>query len=109
MDRAKSFISRRSKSIKPKHKEPDVFAGKLNFGRDSAEIDSSDLEVPTIYRVKKPLSQLDLDNEEENVNSGFIFNSNKLNWSKDKSQKEVEQQKANDEEDSSSFLRMIMD
>ncbi|MBK9285098.1 MAG: hypothetical protein IPM51_12395 [Sphingobacteriaceae bacterium] len=59
--------------------------------------------------MKKPLSQLDVENEEENVDGGFIFNSNKLSWPKDKSQKEVEQQKANDEEDSSSFLRMIMD
>ena len=106
---SRSFISRGTKSLRQKHKEPDVFAGKFNFGGDATEIDSSDLEVPTIYRVKKPLSQLDVDNEEENVDGGFIFNSNKLSWPKDKSQKEVEQQKANDEEDSSSFLRMIMD
>lgn len=105
----KSFISRNSKSIRQKHKEPDMYAGKFNFGSDPAEIDSTDLEVPTIYRVKKPLSQLELDNEEENINSGFVFNSNKLNWSKEKPQKDIEQQKVNEEEDSSSFLRMIMD
>ena len=45
----------------------------------------------------------------DNVDGGFIFNSNKVNWSKEKPQKDMEQQKANDEEDSSSFLRMIMD
>ena len=105
----KSFISRSSKSIRQKHKEPDVFAGKLNFGGIPTEIDSSDLDVPTIYRVKKPISQLDFDKEMDNVDGGFIFNSNKVNWSKEKPQKDMEQQKANDEEDSSSFLRMIMD
>ena len=105
---SRSFISRSSKSTR-KHKEPDVFAGKFNFGNDSTEIDSSDLDVPTIYRVKKPLSQLDMDNDDENINGGFIFNSNKLNWSKDKPLKEEANQKAKDEEDSSSFLRMIMD
>ena len=105
----KSFISRSSKSIRQKHKEPDVFAGKLNFGEIPTEIDSSDLDVPTIYRVKKPISQLDFDKELDNVDGGFIFNSNKVNWSKEKPQKDMEQQKANDEEDSSSFLRMIMD
>src|SRR4030066_1940908 len=105
----KSFISRSSKSIRQKHKEPDVFAGKLNFGEIPTEIDSSDLDVPTIYRVKKPISQLDFDKEMDNVDGGFIFNSNKVNWSKEKPQKDMEQQKANDEEDSSSFLRMIMD
>jgi len=105
----KTFLSRSSKSIRQKHKEPDVFAGKFNFGSETAEIDSTDLEVPTIYRVKKPQSQLDLDNEEENINGGFIFNSNKLNWASDKPQKDAQQQKANEEENSSSFLRMIMD
>jgi cell division protein FtsZ len=106
---SKSFNSRGTKNIRPKHKEPDVLAGRFNFGGDSTEIDSSDLEVPTIIRMKKPLSQLNLDNEEENVDGGFIFNSNKLSWPKDKPQKEMEQHKTNDEEDSSSFLRMIMD
>ena len=105
----KTFLSRSSKSIRQKHKEPDVFAGKFNFGSETAEIDSTDLEVPTIYRVKKPQSQLDLDNEEEDINGGFIFNSNKLNWASDKPQKDAQQQKANEEENSSSFLRMIMD
>ncbi len=104
----RSFISRNSKSTKQKPKEPDVFAGKFNFGTPD-EVDSNDLEVPTIYRVKRPTSQLEVENEQEDINSGFIFNANKLNWSKEKSQKDKEEQKVNDEEDSSSFLRMIMD
>jgi len=120
----KSFISRSSKGIRQTHKEPDVFVGKFSSRSESTETDSTDLEVPTIYRVKKPLLQLDIDNEDENVKNGFVFNSNKLNWSKDKPQKDIEKQKLindkdktqndsdkqkKDEEDSSSFLRMIMD
>lgn len=105
----KSFSSRSTKSVKQKPKEPDVFAGRLNFGGDAAEIDTTDLEVPTILRVKRPLSQLDLNDDEQEIDGGFVFNSNKLTWSKDKSPKEMEQQKASDDEDSSSFLRMIMD
>lgn len=105
----KSFTSRSSKSIKQKPKQPDVFAGGLNFGSDASEIDTTDLEVPTILRVKRPLSQLDLNDDEQEIDGGFVFNSNKLTWSKDKSQKEMEQQKSSDDEDSSSFLRMIMD
>jgi cell division protein FtsZ len=106
----RSFSTKASKSIKQKQKEPDVFAGKFNFGNDPAEIDTTDLEVPTIYRVKKPQSQLELNNdEEESINSGFVFNTNKLNWSKEKTLKDNEQQKVSEEDDSSSFLRMIMD
>jgi cell division protein FtsZ len=105
----KSFISKSSKSVKPRQKEPDVIAGRLNFANEPTEIDQSDLDVPTIYRVRKPLSQLDVEKEDENVDGGFIFNQNMLNWSKDKQQKDAEPQKAKDEDDSSSFLRMIMD
>jgi cell division protein FtsZ len=105
----RSFSSKTVKTVKPKQKEPDVFAGKFNFTNEATEIDSNDLDVPTIYRVKRPLSQLDVDKEDDNVDGGYIFNSSKLNWSKDKPQKQVEQSKVNDDEDSSSFLRMIMD
>lgn len=105
----KSFISKSSKSVKPRQKEPDVIAGRLNFSNEPTEIDQSDLDVPTIYRVRKPLSQLDVEKEDENVDGGFIFNQNMLSWSKDKQQKDAEPQKVKDEDDSSSFLRMIMD
>lgn len=106
---SKSFLSRNVKSSKPKHREPDIYAGKFNFPGETADIDPNDLDVPTIYRVKKPLTELAIDNGEETINSGFIFNPNKLNSPLDKSKKDSEQQKTNDDEDSSSFLRMIMD
>lgn len=105
----KSFISRSSKGVRHKQSEPDVFTSKFNFGNDPKEINTADLDVPTIYRVKRPASQLEVENQEEDISSGFIFNSNKLNWSKEKPQKESEQQKVSDEDNSSSFLRMIMD
>ena len=103
----RSFASRNSKTTKPKVKEPDVIAGRFNFANENSEIDPSDLEIPTIYRVKSPVSKLDLDDND--INSGFVFNASNPNWTKEKSQKEVEQQKFSDDEDSSSFLRMIMD
>lgn len=103
----RSFVSRNSKTTKPKVKEPDVIAGRFNFANENSEIDPSDLEIPTIYRVKSPVSKLDLDDND--INSGFVFNASNPNWPKEKSQKEVEQQKFSDDEDSSSFLRMIMD
>lgn len=103
----RSFASRNSKTTKPKVKEPDVIAGRFNFANENSEIDPSDLEIPTIYRVKSPVSKLDLDDND--INSGFVFNASNPNWPKEKSQKEVEQQKFSDDEDSSSFLRMIMD
>jgi len=118
-DSTKSFISKGSKS-----KEPNVFAGKFHFGSDPNEAESTDLQVPTIYRVKKPLSELDKEKEGENSNSGFVFNSAKLKRSKDEPQKDAEQQKIKDEKDKtekdpdkkkkdddedSSLLRIIMD
>ncbi|NWF90929.1 MAG: cell division protein FtsZ [Ignavibacteriaceae bacterium] len=106
---SRSFSSKTYKSTKSKQKEPDVFAGRFNFGTEPAEVDTTNLEIPTYLRIKKPQSQLELDrNDEDDINSGFVFNTNKLNWSKEKVIKEAEQ-KTNDEDDSSSFLRMIMD
>jgi cell division protein FtsZ len=105
----KSFISKSSKTAKQKPKEPDVFVGKFNFNNEPTEIDSSNLDVPTIYRVKRPSSELEIDKEDENITGGFVFDSSKLNWTKEKSEKETQPKKSNDDEDSSSFLRMIMD
>jgi cell division protein FtsZ len=105
----KSFISKSNKNIKSNRKEPDVFAGKFSFSNENAEIDNNDLEIPTIYRVKPPLSQLDSEGDEENISGGFVYNPNKLNWSKEKPKKEAEHQNVAENDDSSSFLRMIMD
>ncbi len=105
---SRSFISSKgSKSVRQKQREPDVIAGRFNFSHDTAEIDQSNLDIPTILRV--PVSQLDLDKDDQEIDAGFIFNPAKSNWPKAKVPKETESKKADDDEDSSSFLRMIMD
>jgi hypothetical protein len=48
-----------------------------------------------------------LDKEDETPQSGFNFESSRYNWAKDKGNKKEEAH--SEEEDSSSFLRMIMD
>lgn len=105
---SRSFISSKgSKGARQKQRDPDVFPGRFNFPHETSEVDQSDLEIPTILRV--PMSQLDLDKNDEDIDAGFIFNPSKTNWTKAKTPKDSESQKANDDEDSSSFLRMIMD
>lgn len=118
-DSTKSFHSRRSNA-----KPLNTFDDEVKSVNDPDELGASDLEVPTIYRVKKPLPQLELDDEDENINGGFVFKSNKLKRSKDEPQEDAEQHKTNDEkdkpgndhdrkkkddDDDSSLLRMIMD
>jgi len=94
----------------PKRKEEETFRGGFNFLESGDEIDKEDLEIPTIYRVKSPKSNIEEKEkeEEETPRSGFEFDASRYSWSKEKAQKKEEQEK-DDDEDSSSFLRMIMD
>ncbi len=96
---------------KPEPKKSDTFRGGFNF-LENADVNSEDLEVPTILRVKSPKSTLlDKDKEEDNKEipkSGFNFDSTRYKWTKEETEK-VNSQNNDDEEDSSSFLRMIMD
>jgi cell division protein FtsZ len=107
-----SFSSRPAAQSKPKDKE--VFRGGFNF-LESTDVDTTDLDVPTILRVKSPKSSLedsqDKNKKEENPpQSGFNFESSRYNWAKDKKKREEEEPVSrNNDEDSSSFLRMIMD
>lgn len=98
-----------SKHFKVSPKESDFRSG-FNFLRND-EVDKEDLDVPTIYRVQKPKATIN--NNEEDPQTGFNFESVKYSWGKDKTEKKDEVEKANlnkdDDEDSSSFLRMIMD
>ena len=51
------------------------------------------------------------ENKEEDAQTGFNFEASKYNWAKEREEKK-EEEKVNqnkDDEDSSSFLRMIMD
>jgi len=72
---------------------------------ENKEVDTEDLEVPTILRVKSPKSSID--KEEEAPKTGFNFESSRYNWARDKENKKEDEK--SDSEDSSSFLRMIMD
>jgi cell division protein FtsZ len=94
----------KGKSINAKPKEKEFFRGGFNF-LDTKEIDTEDLDVPTILRVKSPKSSID--KEEEAPQTGFNFESSRYNWARDKGNKKEEPNSK--EEDSSSFLRMIMD
>lgn len=100
----KSYTSKTSKKSETKEEKADNFIGGFQF-LDRKEVDPEDLEVPTILRVKSPKSSLDK-KDEEIPKSGFNFDASKFNFAKEK--EEVNESKNNDE-DSSSFLRMIMD
>jgi len=90
------------------------FRGGFNF-MNTDDIDSNDLEVPTILRVKSPKSSLD-DSEEDNdekesEESKFTIDASRYSWAKQKMEKDEPDNKSKDDDDdeSSSFLRMIMD
>jgi len=92
----------------PKKKEEETFRGGFNFLESGDEIDKEDLEIPTIYRVKSPKSNIEEKEEEETPKSGFEFDASRYSWAKEKAKKKEESDN-DDDEDSSSFLRMIMD
>ena len=95
---AKTLATRKSTSTKL----PENLNSGFLFGQSN--VDSNDLEVPTILRVNSPKASLD--DEEEDTPSGFTVESSRYSWAKEKAEK---RDKPDDDEDSSSFLRMIMD
>jgi cell division protein FtsZ len=102
-----------SKNIKTnQQKENDLRSG-FSFVHND-EIDKEDLEVPTIMRVHGPKATL-TKKDDDDPQTGFTFESSRYNWAKESAKagdKKEEQEKVNqnkDDEDSSSFLRMIMD
>ncbi|HUX61588.1 MAG TPA: cell division protein FtsZ [Ignavibacteriaceae bacterium] len=107
-----NFNAKTSKDSQEKYKNQDAFRGGFNF-LDNTEIDKDDLEVPTFFRVKSPKSSIDDKDkdkakDEETPKSGFNVDASRYNWAKDKTNK-VNSESKDDDEDSSSFLRMIMD
>jgi hypothetical protein len=92
--------------VEPKPKNTEAFRGGFNFMED---VNKDDLDIPTVFRVNSPKSTIEDKNEEKELpKSGFLFDSSRYNWAKDKTNK-VNAENDNDDEDSSSFLRMIMD
>lgn len=75
---------------------------------DNPEINSEDLEVPTILRVKSPKSSIEDEEKDKNdidSQSGFTVDASRYAWAKEKAEKKDD----SDDDESSSFLRMIMD
>jgi cell division protein FtsZ len=107
-ENAQQYPARNIKHVKPVYNDVDNLRGGFgiipNFDKQK-----EDLDVPTILRVNKPRASLfEKENEPEAPQSGFNFDASRYNWAKDKA-KAKEPADNNDEEDTSSFLRMIMD
>jgi cell division protein FtsZ len=102
---ANQSFGAKGKSYSNKPKEKEFFRSGFNFLDTNKEVNTEDLDVPTILRMKSPKASLD--KEEDAPKSGFIFEGSRYNWSKDKDNNKEEAK--SEEEDSSSFLRMIMD
>ena len=95
----KAIATRKSSS--PKLPE-NLNSGFTFFGQEN--VDSQDLDVPTILRVNSPKASID-DEDDQNTPSGFTVESSRYSWAKERAEKKDN----SDDEDSSSFLRMIMD
>jgi cell division protein FtsZ len=74
------------------------------FSLFSENVDSNDLEVPTILRINGPKASIE-DDEEKNTPSGFTVENSRYSWAKERNEKKDD----SNDDDSSSFLRMIMD
>ena len=95
----------KGKAYANKPKEKEFFRSGFNFLDSNKEVNAEDLDVPTILRMKSPKASLDKD--EDAPKSGFIFEGSRYNWAKDK--ENAKEEAHSEEDESSSFLRMIMD
>ncbi|MHB8578437.1 MAG: cell division protein FtsZ [Ignavibacteriaceae bacterium] len=107
-----NFNAKSNKSSQEKFKNQESVRGGFNF-LENSDVDQNDLDVPTFFRVKSPKSSVDdkdkdITKDEETPQNGFNFDASRYNWAKDKTNK-VNSENKDDDEDSSSFLRMIMD
>ena len=96
-----------SKTITAKKNTPSLTenlrgAGFNLFEQDN--VDSNNLEIPTIIRMKSPKTPIE-DDEEKNTPSGFTVENSRFSWAKERNEKKDD----SNDDDSSSFLRMIMD
>ncbi|MGE5798078.1 MAG: cell division protein FtsZ [Ignavibacteria bacterium] len=107
-DGANQSYSAKARQYNNKVKGKEDFRGGFNFLENPDEINKEDLEIPTILRVKSPKSTLEVNKEEENLQTGFSFSHSNY-WTKEKNQEKKDEEKKNDDDESSSFLRMIMD
>jgi cell division protein FtsZ len=103
----KSFAASSFKSQTKKPGEQLSLRGGFNF-MDTTNVDKEDLDVPTILRVKSPSSQMDEPEPEEDSENSYSENASRYSWAKEKMEQKEPNNKSDDDE-SSSFLRMIMD
>lgn len=98
-----------NKTSTEKNKSTESIIGGFNFSSPS-EVDHNDLDTPTIFRVRNPkASPNDKEKDEDKTpKGGFNTEDSRYNWAKEKSSPGNSDNK-DDDEDSSSFLRMIMD
>lgn len=110
-DAAGSESGKKAKTFSFSSRGADAFRGGFNF--TEADIDKDNLDVPTIIRVNSPKSTLETKKssteDEDSPQNSIKANASRYNWAKEKAKKDKEEQKENADEDSSSFLRMIMD
>ncbi len=108
-ENAQQYPAKNFKQIQPKFNDADSFRGGFDFFKN-VDAEKEDLEVPTFIRVNKPKATLsEKENEPEIPKSGFNFDASRYNWAKEKAKQKETADGNNDEEDTSSFLRMIMD
>lgn len=97
---AKQVASRKSSTTKL----PDKSATGWTIFNQPDDVDKTNLDVPTILRVNGTKTPLE-DDEDKQTPSGFSIESSRYSWAKERAEKKDD----SDDEDSSSFLRMIMD
>ncbi|MBZ0198237.1 MAG: cell division protein FtsZ [Ignavibacteriaceae bacterium] len=97
--------NKKQPAYEPLPKEPQVRGG-FSFLNDN-EVDQKDLDVPTYIRLKSPSAPLSPNEEKaEPPRSGFKFDSSRYNFGKAKNEQELPQE---EDDETSSFLRKIMD
>jgi len=84
----------------------DSFRGGFIF-KDPDEINKEDLEIPTFFRLNGAKSKME-EKPIDPLESGFKPQDSRYTWAKDKAEKKKFEEEPGSEE-SSSFLRMIMD
>lgn len=95
-----------SRTVKqPEPTEMKFRGGGFNLFENS-DFNSDDLDTPTILRVNRPKASLDDEEKEKNDQTGFSVDASRYSWAKEKAEKHND---SKDDDESSSFLRMIMD
>jgi len=88
---------------KPKVQDPEPFKPGFEFGKI---VDQEDLEVPTIMRIKGSNASKSLEKNDQPLNTGFKYNPSAFRTVDKPLNNNLESE---DEDDTSSFLKMIMD